>query len=345
VLIKRQEKAIIMSFENKEDLSETIGVMLMAFGGPESLDSVEQFMEKLMKGRKPTPEILARAKEKYRLIGGGSPLPSITKRQANALEIALNELNKKQSDGVSDQSANSASVGKTVFRVFVGMRYWHPFIEDTIDEMVVSGIKKAFAISMSPHSSTVSTKAYEDEISRVLSERNIDLDIKTLGGMYEHPLFVDAVAEKIQTALDRFTPEEKKDVQVIFSAHSLPMAYIEGGDPYVDEINITVSEVLKKLPPVSSRLAFQSKGSIPGEWLGPMVEEVYQDVLNEGYKNVLLVPIGFAADHVETLWDLDILHRGQALELGLKFERSGALNDSPTFIEALASMVREHLAS
>jgi ferrochelatase len=114
-------------------------------------------------------------------------------------------------------------------------------------------------------------------------------------------------------------------------------------DPYVDEINVTISEVLKKLPPVSSRLAFQSKGNIPGEWLGPLVEEVYQDIISEGHENVLLVPIGFAADHVETLWDLDILHKGQAVELGLKFERSGALNDSPIFIGAMASMVRENL--
>jgi ferrochelatase len=311
---------------------EQIGVMLMAFGGPESLDNVEMFMEKLMKGRKPSSEVVARAKEKYRLIGGGSPLPGITKRQADALEIKLNEM-------CGEVGAAAVPGTCKVFKTFIGMRYWHPFIEDTIDEMAATGIKKAFAISMSPHSSTVSTKAYEDEIDRVLSEKNSSIGIETIGGMYENSKFIDAVAEKINEALGKFPSDVKDDVQVIFSAHSLPMVYIECGDPYVDEINITISEVMKKLPPVSSRLAFQSKGTIPGEWLGPSVEEVYQDVIAEGHKNVLLVPIGFAADHVETLWDLDILHKGQAEELGLKFERSGALNDSPAFIEALASMV------
>ncbi|MBI4733277.1 MAG: ferrochelatase [Rubrobacteridae bacterium] len=313
-----------MSLKNNEQ----IGVMLMAFGGPESLDSVESFMEKLMKGRKPTPEIVARAKEKYRLIGGGSPLPAITKRQAQALEEKLNEI---YSDG--------STASEVMFKAFVGMRYWHPFIADTIDEMAASGIKKAYAISMSPHSSTVSTKAYEEEIKKVLSEKNDDITIELVGGMYKHPRFIDAVVENIKEALDRFSADEREDVQIIFSAHSLPMVYIEGGDPYVEEINETISEVLKKLPPVSSRLAFQSKGTMPGEWLGPLVEDVYQEIIKEGHKSVILVPIGFAADHVETLWDLDILHKQQAEELGLRCERAKALNDSPIFIEALASMI------
>lgn len=307
--------------------SDKIGVMVMAFGGPESLDSVEPFMEKLMKGRKPTPEIVARAKEKYRLIGGKSPLPAITQRQADALEKKLNE----------------ACPEKGSFKTYVGMRYWHPFIEEAIKQMADDGIKRAFAISMSPHGSRVSTGAYAEEITRVVSEGGLDMSVEVVGGMYKNPIFIEAVAEKIISALDRFPEEARDKVQVIFSAHSLPVSYIEGGDPYVEEIKVTIDEVLKRLEaavgPLSWRLAYQSKGSIPGEWLGPMVEEVYQDIIKEGFKDVLVVPIGFAADHVETLWDLDILHRQQAEDLGLRYERSEALNDSPKFMEALASMV------
>jgi len=302
--------------------NKPVGVMLMAFGGPDSLDAVEPFMERLMKGRKPTPEIINRAKEKYRLIGGKSPLPGITGRQAKALGARLNQTRES-------------------FKTYVGMRYWHPFIEETIERMASEGIKKAFAISMSPHHSKVSTGAYANEIDRVVSEKKLDMKIEVIEGMYGHPLFIDAVVEKIDAAIKRFPQEARGRLQVIFSAHSLPMSYIEGGDPYVDEINVTIDEVLKKLGPISWRLAYQSKGNIPGEWLGPMIEDVYQDIVQESHKEVLVVPIGFAADHVETLWDLDILHKKQAEDLGLSYERSGALNDSPRFIEALASMVCE----
>jgi ferrochelatase len=305
--------------------NETIGVMLMAFGGPDSLDSVESFMERLMKGRKPTPEIIARAKEKYRLIGGKSPLPEITQKQADALEVKLNE----------------TCGGPVTFKTYVGMRYWHPFIEDAITKMASDGIKRAFAISMSPHHSEVSTGAYADEIRRVVSEKHLDMTIEMVDGMYKHPLFINAVVEKVEAALNRFPQAERGDIQVVFSAHSLPMAYIEGGDTYVEEINVTIEEVLKKTGPLSWRLAYQSKGTIPGAWLGPMIEDVYQDIVQSDRNSVLLVPIGFAADHVETLWDLDILHKGQAQDLGLVCERSAALNDSPLFIRALASMVCE----
>lgn len=304
---------------------ETVGVMLLAFGGPDSLDAVEPFMERLMKGRKPTPEILARAKEKYRLIGGKSPLPEITHRQAEALEATLNE----------------TCGGPIIFKTYVGMRYWHPFIEDTIGQMASDGIKRAFAISMSPHHSKVSTGAYADEIRRVISENDLDITVQMVEGMYKNPLFIDAVVEKISAAIDRFPADARDDLQVVFSAHSLPVSYIEAGDPYVDEITITIDEVVKRLGPLSWHIAYQSKGTIPGAWLDPMVEDVYRDIVEQGHKHVLLVPIGFAADHVETLWDLDILHKRQAEDLGLVYARSGALNDSPAFMSALASMVCE----
>lgn len=307
------------------DTGKTVGVILLAFGGPDSLDSVEPFMERLMKGRKPTPEIIARAKEKYKLIGGKSPLPEITQKQAAALETRLNKV-----------------CGKPVtFKTYVGMRYWHPLIEEAIEQMVSDGLTKAFAISMSPHNSQVSTGAYIEEINRVVSEKNLDIEIEMIKGMHKNPTFIDAVAEKINSALDKFPKEKREDVQVVFSAHSLPASYIESGDPYVEELEETIKDLLKKLGPISWHIAYQSKGTISGAWLSPMVEDVLREIAQEGHKEVLLVPVGFASDHVETLWDLDILHKKQAEDLGLHCERSGALNDSPKFIESLASMVIE----
>jgi ferrochelatase len=297
--------------------------MVMAFGGPDSLSAVGPFMERLMKGRKPGPELIERVKDKYQIIGGKSPLPGITKKQAIALEEELNR----------------TCVEHGQFAAYVGMRYWHPFIEEAIEQMATDGITRAFAISMSPHDSRVSTGAYREEIERVLAEKNLNISIEMIRGMYNNPIFVDAVVEKITEALNRIPEDARDDVQVIFSAHSLPVAYIDGGDPYVDEINETIREVLRKTGSPNWRIAYQSKGSIPGEWLGPMMEDVLAEIAAEGHKRVLVVPIGFAADHVETLWDLDILHKGQAEDLGLLYERSGALNDSPRFMEALAQMV------
>ncbi|MBS3909974.1 MAG: ferrochelatase [Actinobacteria bacterium] len=312
-----------MSSEITTSHNETIGVMLMAFGGPDSLDAVEPFMDRLMKGRKPTPEIIERAKNKYRLIGGKSPLPAITQRQADALEAVLNE----------------TCAGARRFKTYVGMRYWRPFIEETIEKMADAGIKRAFAISMSPHHSRVSTGAYAEEIERVVGERGLDITIEMLEGIYKHPAFIDAIAEKVTAAIERFPEDRRMGVKIVFSAHALPMSYIEAGDPYVDEIKITIDEVLKKIAPHSWRIAYQSKGNIPGAWLGPTVEEVYEDIVEERCADVLIVPVGFAADHVETLWDLDIHHKRQAEELGLAYERAEALNDSPRFMEALADMV------
>lgn len=207
--------------------------------------------------------------------------------------------------------------------------------------MASDGIRRAFAISMSPHHSRVSTGAYAQEIDRVIREKDLAIDIEMVEGMYKHPIFIDAVAEKVTAAVKRFPEDRRRGVYIIFSAHSLPVSYIEAGDPYVDEIGETIDAVLKKLAPHPWRVAYQSKGNIPGEWLGPMVEDVYRDIIEEGCKEVLVVPIGFAADHVETLWDLDILHKKQAEDLGLIYERSDALNDSPRFMEALAAMVCE----
>ena len=303
----------------------TVGVMLLAFGGPDSLDSVEPFMERLMQGRRPTPEIITRAKEKYRLIGGKSPLLEITQGQADALEIKLNK--------ICGESCK--------FKTYVGMRYWYPFIEEATEQMVSNGITKAFAISMSPHNSQASTGAYVEEINRIVSEKNLSIRIEMIEGMYKNPTFIEAVAEKINSALGRFPKNKREDIQLIFSAHSLPVSYIEAGDPYVEELSETVQYLLKRLGPVSWHIAYQSKGTIPGAWLSPTVEDVLREIAQNKHKEVLLVPVGFASDHVETLWDLDILHKKQAEDLGLKYERSDALNDSPKFIEALASMVLE----
>lgn len=305
-------------------MPETIGVILLAFGGADSPEAIEPFMTNLMGGRKPSPELVVRIKQRYQLIGGRSPLPLITRLQADALENYLN-----------DSDAN--------FKVVVGMRYWHPFIDEALDELIQAGVKKAVAVSLAPFNSRVSTGTYEAELKRVLAEKSAGPEVVFAGGWYNHPMFTNAVADKVEETFRQIPEERWKEVQVIFSAHSLPVAHINEGDPYVQEFEAAVAGVVRELGLKNWHIAYQSKGGGQGEWLGPMVEEVMDNLAAGGHKEVVVVPVGFVSDHIETLYDIDIAQKQHAASLGLVFYRTGSLNTSPGFIETLAAVVLDEL--
>jgi ferrochelatase len=304
------------------------GVLLLAFGGPEASDDIAPFMERLM-GRAPGPELIEHVASRYRTIGGGSPLPEITRRQAQALENDL---------------------GSDDFKVYVGLQYSHPLIPETVDEMAAHGIERAVALSMSPHSSRVSSAAYIETVRRATAKAPNAPAFLFVEDWHTEPLYLDAVAEKIRAALGREVGGERAEaelsageVEIIFSAHSLPVSYIEDGDPYVEQLNETVAGVLERLGEVSWQVAYQSKGRGEGEWLGPTVTEVMSELAASRKRRVLIVPIGFVSDHVETLYDIDIVMKREAEAAGLSFARAESLNTSPTFIDALAHVVRERL--
>jgi protoporphyrin/coproporphyrin ferrochelatase len=298
-------------------------LLLLAFGGPRSPDEVEPFLTRLFKGRKPSPDQLEKVKERYRLIGGSSPLPGITMRQAKCLGERLN------TKGCPSKS-------------YVGMRYGHPLIEETMREIVRDEIKRVIAIPMAPFRSRASTGAYRDEVSRVQESLGMETEISYVEGWHLHPLFLEAVREKIREGLGQFTPEERKRVHLIFTAHSLPISIVES-DPYVQEMEASVSGVLRELEPFPWKIAFQSRGGGPEEWAGPDVESVLTELAARNVTEVLVVPIGFVSDHIEILYDIDIVYRKKAESLGLMLKRSPSLNASETFLEALASAVEEHV--
>ncbi|MCL5291171.1 MAG: ferrochelatase [Actinobacteria bacterium] len=295
------------------------GILLMAFGGPETRDAIGPFMTNLM-GREPSPEVLARAVEKYDRIGGCSPLPTITGRQAAGTQLLLREM------------------GYDLL-VAVGMKYWRPFIGTAVANLVGEGAGRIIAISMSPHYSRVSVGAYEEELAKA-RKAFPNATIQLLSSWYDHPGFLAAVAEKIKESLPDFG--DRKPF-IIFSTHSLPVAHIESGDPYVSQVQATVDGVMNLVGEFDHCLAFQSKGHSPGPWLGPGVEEVLEQLAAGGREDVLLVPIGFVSDHMETLYDIDIAHREKAESLGLNFTRTTSLNDSPAFIRALAEIIKNRL--
>ena len=298
-------------------------LLLLAFGGPRSLDEVEPFLTRLFKDRKPSSEQLERVKERYRLIGGCSPLPEITLKQAKALENSLN------SNGYQ-------------FKSYVGMRYGHPLIEETLKEIIEDGIQKVIAFPMAPFRSRASTGAYIEEVNRVKKILNKEVALSFVMGWHLHPLFLEAVRERIEEGLKGFDEEERKRVHLLFTAHSLPKSIVEK-DPYTKEIEASIKGVLEKLEPFPWHMAYQSKGGGPEEWVGPDVESVLEELSEEKIREVLIVPIGFVSDHIEILYDIDILYQDKAKFLELRLKRSPSLNFSKRFIEALATIVEEHI--
>lgn len=298
-------------------------LLLLAFGGPRSLDEVEFLLTRLFQGRKPSADQVEKVKERYRLIGGFSPLLNITQEQARGLE---EELKKR---GYS-------------FKSYVGMRYGHPLIEETLKEILRDGITEIVALPMAPFQSRASTGAYMEEVNRVRKNLDKEVLLSFAIGWHLHPLFIGAVRERIEEGLKEFDEEERKKVHLLFTAHSLPKSIIEK-DPYAKEIGASIQGVLEKLEPFPWHLAYQSKGGGPEEWVGPDVESVLGELSKEKIREVLIVPIGFVSDHIEILYDIDILYQDKAKLLGMRLKRTPSLNFSKRFIEALATIVEEHV--
>jgi ferrochelatase len=266
---------------------------------------------------------LERVKERYGLIGGSSPLHEITFKQAEALERRLH-------------------LKRYSFKSYVGMRYGHPLIEETLKKIVEDGIREVIALPMAPFRSRASTGAYVEELNQAKRNLGERIDISFVEGWHRHPLFLGAIREKIEEGLIQFAPEARERVHLVFSAHSLPKSLVEN-EPYVKDMEESIREVLKMIEPHSWDCAFQSRGMGPEEWLGPDVESVLEGLSNKKIHEVLIVPIGFVSDHIEILYDIDILCQNRAKLLGIQLKRTPSLNFSKQFIEALAAIVEEQI--
>jgi ferrochelatase len=298
-------------------------LLLLAFGGPRSLDEVEFLLTRLFQVRKPSAEQIERVKERYRLIGGFSPLLKITQEQAKGLEGELKQRG-------------------YLFKSYVGMRYGHPLIEETLKEVLQDGIIEIIALPMAPFQSRASTGAYIEEVNRVKKNLDKEVSLSFVVGWHLHPLFLEAVRERIGEGLKGFDEEERKRVHLLFTAHSLPKSIVEK-DPYAKEIEASIKGVLEGLEPFPWHMAYQSKGGGPEEWVGPDVESVLEELSKNKIQEVLIVPIGFVSDHIEILYDIDILYQGKAKLLGMQLKRTPSLNFSKRFVEALSTIVEEHV--
>lgn len=289
------------------------GVFLVGFGGPEALDEVPGFVESVL-GRTPPEHVTAGAMDRYRHIGGGSPLPATTRRQAGLVQ---EELSRR---GVPRD-------------VYVGMLHAEPTIESAAAQIIQDGVEEVTVVSLAPYRCEVSTDAYEEAARTALAGK---VDLRFAPDWNDFPAYVEALADMLGSALEK----APADTPVVFAAHSLPIRMIEQGDPYVDQLMATARGVAAKLDLDHWELAYQSvSGAAREPWLEPAVEDVMDRLVSEGAPAVMVDPIGFIADHVETLYDNDVEHQNHADEIGLEFHRCLCLNEHPGLIAALCDAV------
>jgi len=299
-------------------MSDQTAIILIALGGPRSLDEVGPFMTAFM-GRPAPPSVVTAIIERYKLIGGKSPLPELVKAQATALEQEL----------------------ASGYRVYEGFRYSHPTVQESFETAIKEGARRVIALSMSPFATEVTTGAYRSACEGLGKGETCP---HFIASWHDNPLFIKAWQEKVLDGLKRFPAERQKNVVVIFTSHSIPVRYITAGDPYQRQVEETVSLVAYGLTLKQYRIAWQSKGArVTEPWIEPEVETVLDQIAREGWRNVLEVPIGFTCDHMETFYDIDIVHSAHARKLGIDFERAGSLNTSPLFIKALEDVVKKTL--
>ncbi|MBI3610159.1 MAG: ferrochelatase [Nitrospirae bacterium] len=304
---------------------DRIGVLLMAYGAASSLDEIEPYLQDIRGGRPTSPELVNEVKRRYQLMGGKSPLLEITKQQAAALEKTLNH-------------------GPARFKVYIGMRHWHPYIKDTVATMAADGIRRIVALCLTPYYSKMSVGAYYQKLDEAAAATDRPFTIRRIESWNDHPKLIKAIAEKIMRALERFPSDIRKKVPLLFSAHSLPERILAEKDPYPQELNETIELVMKKVGSYTWRFAYQSKGRTPEPWLGPDAAAVIDELHAQGHRHLLMAPIGFISDHMETLYDVDVMYRKQCQAKGMQLERAESLNASPAFIETLADVVRENLS-
>jgi ferrochelatase len=312
-------------------MTDKTAVLLLQMGGPDSLEAVEPFLYNLFSDRdiiKIGPAFLQpfiakmivrrrapKSTANYRDIGGKSPLRELTDQQAAELEKVLGDR----------------------YRCFVAMRYWHPFTDEALAAIRLEGISRIIALSLYPHYSRATSGSSFNELEKSLAGSMVRPEVSYIRQFFDHPLYIQALAEKIEQGLSGFP--DRSRVQLFFSAHSLPQSFITDGDPYLGHIQATVRLVMERFEGVAHHLAFQSRAG-PVKWLEPSTGDKLKELGARGHREVLMVPLSFVSDHIETLHEIDIEYREEAHKLGITdFRRMESLNSSPAFIRCLAELV------
>ena len=281
-------------------------VVLMAYGSPTRPEDIPAYFEDIRGGRPVRPEAVAELVERYRRIGGSSPLNEITEHQRSALEHELGA------------------------PVYVGMKHWAPRIAEAADRALSEGAQRIVGLVLAPHYSSISIGGYRDRLAEAVGDR---AELVMIESWHDHRPLVDILADRIRGT----------DAHVVFTAHSLPERILAEGDPYQDQLLETSRLVAERAEVETWSFAFQSASPTGEPWLGPDILAELERLHADGVRKVLVAPVGFVSDHLEILWDIDVEARAKAAELGLELDRIESLNDAPEFARALAVLVEQVL--
>jgi ferrochelatase len=302
-----------------------VGVLVMAYGAPESLDEIPGYLADIRSGRTTPRAVLEEITENYRAIGGRSPLLEVSQMQVDALAAELG----------------------SAYRCYLGMRHWSPWIEEVVGEMVEDGVTHAVSLVLAPHFSALSVARYQQRVGDGLGLYRGQIEFAHVPSYHDATGLIEAFAGRVAEGLARWPDEERDRVHVVFSAHSLPERVLADGDPYDAQCRETAQIVAERagLAPDGWSWSYQSAGRTPEPWAGPDLGEHLEELSATGVRDVVVVPVGFVSEHVELLFDIDLEAKRVAGELGIRLERPPALNDDPSFIATLAELVRTRAAS
>jgi len=305
-----------------DDMKEKIGLLVMAYGTPYKESDIERYYTDIRRGRKPTPEMLEDLTDRYRAIGGISPLATITLEQAKALESDLNEIQ-----------------DKVEFKMYLGLKHIEPFIEDAVDQMKNDGITKAISIVLAPHYSTFSVKSYNERATNHSEKINGPI-ITHVDDWYREERFIQYWVREVEEILETMNDNEKERTAFIFSAHSLPEKILTYGDPYPEQLKQTAELVVAQSDIRHYYLGWQSAGNTPEPWLGPDVQDLTYE-LDEKYdfETYVYLPLGFVSEHLEVLYDNDIECKYVTEKIQKRYVRPPMPNTDPLFISGLSTVV------
>lgn len=309
-------------------MKQVRGLLVMAYGTPYKEEDIERYYTHIRHGRKPSQEHIDDLTERYRAIGGISPLAKMTKAQAEALCARLNE--------VQDE---------VEYKLFIGLKHIEPFVEDAVEAMVNEGITEAVSIVLAPHFSTFSIKSYNGRAKEAAEKLGGTLNITSVEAWYDEPKFIEFWKQAVNGELAKMTEEERKTACLIVSNHSLPEKIKLAGDPYEEQL-IETARLIEAASNIENvEIGWQSAGKTPEPWLGPDVQDLTKDLFEQkGYKSFIYTPVGFVTEHLEVLYDNDIECKVVCDEIGANYYRPTMPNTHPLFIDAMVDAIAKKLA-
>lgn len=303
-----------------------MGLLVMAYGTPYTLDDLEGYYTHIRHGRKPSPDMIEDLRNRYEAIGGISPLAKITLDQAEKLEEHLNKIQ-----------------DEIEFKIYLGLKHIQPFIEDAVKQMHDDGIKEAVSIVLAPHFSTFSVKSYNGRAVEE-AEKLGGLKITSIESWYQEPKFIDYWSDKVKQTFEQMPQEEKEHAVLIVSAHSLPEKILQFGDPYPQQLKETADLIASQAGIKNYTVGWQSAGNTPEPWIGPDVQDLTRELFQQHhYKAFVFAPVGFVCDHLEVLYDNDIECKVVTDELGVSYYRPEMPNAKEEFIDCLSTVILKKL--